>query len=216
MATRKGIWMKNNGFTLIEVLISMSIVAILVLIVAGSLRIGISSVEKGERKFDELERIRASAGVIDSQIQSWLPLTYEEDEKKRFFFTGERESIVFPANHSIWDGRQGYVMVRYQAVISDSGMVDLVASENLVGKSSTSRVTLLSGLDEIYFAYLYEDEETGAEEWLESWTDYEVMPQMVRIVIKGGTRVNVFTIPVRTARSLKMKTRSPRRKKRLR
>ncbi|MGD9579336.1 MAG: type II secretion system protein J, partial [Syntrophorhabdus sp.] len=69
---------KNNvGFTLLELIISITLVAIIVLIVAGAANLGYRSFNSGERKLNAVERLRASLIIIDAQIQSGVPLTLE-------------------------------------------------------------------------------------------------------------------------------------------
>ncbi len=190
---------RPRGFTLIELLISLSIVGILVLIITGTLRAGLSSVEKGEEKFDELERLRASISIIDSQIQSWLPVTREDEGgEKKFSFTGEREALAFHSNFSIMDGRQGYLSVAYRAVRDDSGKVSLVASEQLIGKMGGMEFVLLKGFDDIYFTYLFRDREMDIVEWVEEWNNYEYMPEAVLLIAMDGGRVLPLLVPVRT------------------
>jgi general secretion pathway protein J len=198
----------KGGFTLIELLISFSIIGILILIISGSLRIGLTSVQKGEEKFDQLERLRSFATIVDSQIQSWLPTIYEDEREKQFAFTGERESLTFQTNYSIMDGRQGYISVTYRVEKSDDGKSALLASENLIGKEGGRKYVLLHGFDEIYFVYLFRDRDEGVSEWLETWTDY---PEAVLTIAREGGRVLPLLVPVRTVKTLKQPTRVKRR-----
>lgn len=202
---------KSGGFTLIELIISLSIIGILVLIISGSLRIGLASIEKGEEKFDQLERLRSSASIMDSQIQSWLPTTTITEEKEEMFsFTAERESLTFQTNYSIADGRQGYLTVTYTVEERAPGDTTLVASENLIGKEGGRRFLLLHGFDEIYFTYLFRDREAGTTEWVEHWSDYGHMPEAVLIIARVGVRVHALLSPVKTVVALAKKTRKRR------
>jgi general secretion pathway protein J len=202
---------KPGGFTLIELLISFSIIGILILIISGSLRIGLASVQKGEEKFDQLERLRSFASIVDSQIQSWLPTIYEDERETQFAFTAERESLTFQTNYSIMDGRQGYISVTYRVEKSDDGKAALMASENLIGKEGGRKYVLLHGFDEIYFVYLFRDRDEDVSEWLENWTDYGHMPEAVLLIVREGGRVHPLLVPVRTVKTLKQPARPKRR-----
>ena len=63
----------SRGFTLLELLISLVMIGVIALIIAGAIRLGVRSVSKAEEKIDFLERTRASFHIIDSQIQSQVP-----------------------------------------------------------------------------------------------------------------------------------------------
>ena len=101
---------KDAGFTLLELTISIMLIGIIVLIIVGAMRLGMRSVEAGERRIDTFERSQSSLNIIDSQIQSFVPLTYvSEDGTNKYYFSGERESMQFSTNYSIWGGERGYV-----------------------------------------------------------------------------------------------------------
>jgi len=60
---------RNAGFTLLELIISITLLAIIVLIVAGAASLGYRSFSTGEKKLNAIERLRASLIIIDAQIQ---------------------------------------------------------------------------------------------------------------------------------------------------
>jgi general secretion pathway protein J len=121
----------EKGFTLLELLISMVMLGIIVVILVSALRLAFRSVDSGERKADYLERMRVSLSVIDSQIQSQTALTYQEEEATNYYFTGERDSLEFSTNYSIWGGQKGYVVVSY-SVLEEKEKAVLYASEHIV------------------------------------------------------------------------------------
>src|SRR3989337_1653647 len=60
---------RSAGFTLLDLIISITIIGIMVLIIAGATRLGFRSVDAGEKKIESLERMRSSLSLISSQIQ---------------------------------------------------------------------------------------------------------------------------------------------------
>jgi general secretion pathway protein J len=72
--TPPGDTMKDEGLTLLELIISITIIGIIILIITGAMQLSFRSVESGEKKIEALERMRSSLAVIDSQIQSEIPL----------------------------------------------------------------------------------------------------------------------------------------------
>lgn len=64
----------ENGFTLLELLISMAIIAVIVGIALGGMRFGISAREIGEQKTDSYQRLRFIAEQISSKLKSFHPL----------------------------------------------------------------------------------------------------------------------------------------------
>ncbi len=84
----------NRGFTLLELLISLSLLALIVVIMMGAMRISSRSVTVAERKMDAQERFRTVLAVMDAQIQSHVPLTYEEDGNKKYYLTKQTKGSI--------------------------------------------------------------------------------------------------------------------------
>jgi general secretion pathway protein J len=191
----------EKGFTLLELLISMVMLGIIVVILVGALRLGFRSVDSGERKADSLERMRVSLSVIDSQIQSQTALTYKEEEAENYYFTGEKDSLEFSTNYSIWGGQKGYVVVSY-SVSEEQGKAVLYAAEHIVGIEETRGTKLLDAFDNIYFEYFYKGPTDEVGNWVEEWTDSSQIPTKIKIhLVKGGKDIPLI-VPVRIGRSM--------------
>jgi len=193
---------RDYGFTLLELLISIVMLGIIILIIVGAMRLGFRSVDAGEKKMESLERIRASFNIMDSQIQSLVPLTYEEEGETKFYFAGEKESLQFSTNYSIWGGQKGYVVVTYKVLAESNGKPALYASENIVGIESSKETKLLDAFDALYFEYFYKDPTGEVGNWVEQWTDSLNMPEKIKVHLVKGERDLSIIIPVRTRKSM--------------
>jgi len=193
---------KSYGFTLLELLISIVMLGIIILIVTGAMRLGLRSVDAGEKKAESLERFRSSLNIIDSQIQSLFPITYNEEGTVNSNFTGSRESLQFSTNYSIWGVQKGYVTVSYNVSSEDTGKPVLYASENIMGMEDSRETKLLDSFDEIYFEYFYKDPTEEEGKWVEEWTDTANIPEKIRLHLVTGQRDLSFIIPVRVRVSI--------------
>ena len=187
----------NVGFTLLELIISITLVAIIVLIVAGAANLGYRSFNSGEKKLNAVERLRASLIIIDAQIQSGVPLTLEDGGVKQYYFVGEQDSLKFSTNHSIWGGQRGYVIVNYRVETDEKGKRTLFASENKVGMEIQKETKLLEGFNEITFDYFRHDVTEEEGEWITQWVDEEMMPTKIRLNLVQGSNSIAYIIPVR-------------------
>ncbi len=194
--------MKNKGFTLLELLISIVMLGIIMVILVGALRLGFRSVESGEKKIESLERMRVSLSMIDSQIQSQIPLTYQEEEATKYYFTGERDSLQLSTNYSIWGGQKGYVIVTYSVSPEEEGKSVLYASEHIVGVEETKETKLLDAFDDIYFEYFYKGPTDEVGNWVEQWTDTSKIPEKIKVHLMSGEKDLSLVIPVRIGRSM--------------
>jgi len=192
----------QKGFTLLELLISIVMLVVIVVILAGALRLGFRSVDSGERKIESLERTRVSLSIMDSQIESQIPLTYQEEEATNYYFTGDRSSLQFSTNYSIWGGQKGYVVVTYTVSPEENGKAILYAFENIVGTEEKKETKLLDSFDDIYFEYFYKGPTDEVGKWVEEWTDTSTIPEKIRLHLVNGKKDLPMVIPLRAGRSM--------------
>jgi general secretion pathway protein J len=185
------------GFTLLELIISITLVAIIMLIISVAANLGYRSFNSGEKKMNAVERLRSSLTIIDAQIQSGVPLTLEEGGVKQYYFAGEQDSLKFSTNYSIWGGQRGYVIVNYRVDTDDRGKRTLFASEYKVGMENQKETKLLEGFDEITFDYYKQDETEEEGEWITQWVDEEMMPIRIKINLVRGSNSLSYIMPVR-------------------
>jgi prepilin-type N-terminal cleavage/methylation domain-containing protein len=202
------VFFKNTpGFTLLELLISIAIVGIMVFILMAVLRLGFRSVEAGEKKIESLGRVKASLNLIDAQIQSEIPLTFDESGERKYFFKGQSDSLEFSSNYSIWGGEKGYVIVTYQVIEGEQGKRTLQASENTVGRENRKAIKLLEFFNEMSFEYYYQDPTEEEGKWIKEWTETAFLPQKIRLhLVKDGKDLSLMlpmkTLPMQTGGAL--------------
>jgi len=199
----------RRGFTLLELMISITLIGIIALVVAGAMRLGYRSVDAGERKVESLERLRSSLTLIDSQIQSEIPLTIDEDNSRKYYFKGEKGTLQFPSNCSLWSGQAGYVVVTYSVVPDERGKQALWISESIIGAENAENkvaAKLFESLDQISFQYFYKGPTDQEGKWVEQWTEDTDIPEKVNVRLVQGTWELSLVIPMRTRGSL---TRQP-------
>lgn len=192
----------ERGFTLLELVVSLILLSIIVLIISGAMRLGLHSMDAGERKIDTLERLRASANIINSQVQSEVPLTWDDNGEKKFYFEGDSESMRFATNYSIWGGENGYAVVKYTVAHDPGGKYSLSASESPVGVEGSRATTLFNSLDAISFEYFYKDPTEEKGDWVDTWTDTATVPSKVKVHIVYHSKDFSLILPMRTPGTL--------------
>lgn len=192
------------GFTLIELTIAITLLALIVIIILGAMRIGIRSVESGEKKIESFERTRASMNILDSQIQSQIPLSYvqEGEAEVQFYFRGERQFIQFTTNYSIWSGEKGFVLATYSVRSAENGRQILTVSENVVNMEAKREAALFDTFERIYFEYFYKAPFEEAGRWVDQWTEKNQIPEKIRMHFIDGPRALSLVIPVRVRGTL--------------
>ncbi|MBS1233226.1 MAG: gspJ1, partial [Nitrospirae bacterium] len=194
----------QSGFTLLELLVSIVLIGLIVAIVGTAMRLGYRSLDKGEKKAEMLERFRVSLNLMDSQMQSGIPLrTTGEGEEgavesiNQYLFEGKKDSIRFASNYSLTGGQKGYVIVAYRVETGTNEKRTLFAQENTIGMENQKEVKLLEGFDDIHFEYFFKEATEEQGQWIEEWTDTATIPGKIRIHLAWGNQQISLVVPMR-------------------
>jgi len=195
----------REGFTLLELMISIFLVLLVTLIALGAMRISFRSVTWGDRNIDFQERFRAALPIMETQILSGLPVgpisTGPGNEPEKFYFSGGPNEMQFSTNYSIWDGRQGYLLVSYKVVQGPGGKKALHVSEKTIGMQARREAVLLESMDEIYFNYFSANAlESGV--WVSQWKEEGDVPEKIGIHIFSRNRDFSLVVPMRVKHNL--------------
>lgn len=188
---------REQGFTLLELMISITLIVFILLIAGTAIRLGLRSVDSGEKRIDSLERFRASLNIIDAQVQSELTVPMQENAGKPIVFLGDSGSMQFPSNFSLWGNQPGYVTVSYKVMQDKWGKQDLYVEESGIGVTGKGEVKLFEFFDRIYFDYFYKDPAEEKGSWTEEWTATDAVPEKVRLHLVNGDREMSFIIPMK-------------------
>ena len=89
----------QRGFTLVEVLLAMTLMSMLLALAYGGLRASTRATEKGQQILDDSNRIRMAHQFVRKQLTQLLPLAFKEDEaqQQRTVFEGSSQRIRYVA-----------------------------------------------------------------------------------------------------------------------
>src|SRR5215467_14712767 len=99
---------RNRGFTLLEVLVSLTIMALITSVAFAGFSIGIDSWHRGSRKIDDLDRRFAIERVLQRQIAL-----------ADHVFRGDRDRLEISTTYSLGNGPGDPVWVRYVLEAND-------------------------------------------------------------------------------------------------
>ncbi len=188
----------QSGFTLIEVLIAISLTALIAGVMGSAIRLGIRSLTVADKRTELFERFKNSLNMIDAQVEAEIPMLYLGDvNAKRFSFSGDRSQTSFASNYSIWRGAKGYVIVEYRIEGDSKGKQVLHALERVPGITPAREVKLLDGLDEAYFEYFWRDNRNPGGTWVDQWTDPSSIPEKMRLHLAQGKKRLSMVMPLR-------------------
>jgi general secretion pathway protein J len=207
------VWV-SSGFTLIEVIVTLTILGFIVLMVSGTFRLGLSSWEKGDAIKEDYQKIRMTSQLVSRQLKSLVPykIKTEKGEGNYLAFDGKAHSLRFVSALPIKAKRpEGFVYVVYQ--FKDDGEKKghlLLYEQRALNKDffedelkEDSAVTLFGGISQVRFEYFREadGEKSRIEEWVEEWNAKEEkeLPRAVRMTVtywneRGKEEVSPMTV----------------------
>jgi len=183
----------QRGFTLIEVVLAMTAVAMITAICYGAFHLAIRAVERGEVAVVASQRLRVAGDVVDHQIKSIVPYFARNQDGDTYpYFQGTATSVAF-VTASALAGGGGLLRVIYR-VLDDPPRLVLtetpVFSADTLGRDQAdlpgeASAVVLDGFRTLRFEYLMND---GVDtEWVARWDGYEeeTLPSAVRMVVEG-------------------------------
>ncbi|MDF9392817.1 MULTISPECIES: prepilin-type N-terminal cleavage/methylation domain-containing protein [Methylococcus] len=180
--------MDSRGFTLIEVLIATSLLAVMSLILTASLRLAAASWEKGEVSVERASRALVVQEFLRARLAMALPIR-EPGEANRMVlaFRGGPQTLSFVSTLPAYV-RGGLHRFRLYLAQSEEGTDLRVSVMPLTNNpqdpvAPIDDVLVLEGVAQFRLSYLRQNELNGELVWVEEWQEL-VMPRMVRLVIQ--------------------------------
>jgi general secretion pathway protein J len=186
------------GFTLIEVMVTLTILGLILLIIFGVFRLGLSAWEKGESIQEEYQQVRIISQLISRQIKSIVPYKIKTTKAEGDYlaFEGRADSLKFVSAlplrarqpeglvYAVYEfkmgGEEGGRFVFYEERALTNDFMEENPKEELA-------VTLLEGISEMRFEYYQEeDPDKGqASGWLTEWDAKEKreLPRALRMTL---------------------------------
>jgi len=189
---------KTAGFTLVELLLAITLMSILLALTYTGLRAATRSSERGELMLAAGGEMRASHQFMRRQLNQMLPLPFDVTDsidEVRIVFAGDARSIQFVAPMPGYLGSGG---PQVQLIELTSGTDSVLQfSHALLQGYEEERlfdrdpVILLEGVQSGGFEFLGLDEDGEPAGWTSSWDQPELLPLAVRLNVEfaGDTRL---------------------------
>lgn len=196
-----------GGFTLAELMIAISLTAVILVILLGAIRIGHRSVESGQAREEVSQRMRIISDRLTWLIRGAYPYTVEKDDELRVYFDGDSMSLGFVTTSTdpYSDGLEDSIGFKWIKIFADSDGLKMVEKiyflEDVFDDFGGNEYLFDPTVRTLQFEYLDSDPEEGTEDWVSEWEpdgkDY--IPSAVRMLVTIELDGKVYELPEITA-----------------
>lgn len=188
------------GFTLVELLLAVTLLALLLALAYGGLRAASRASDRGQEVLEEASRLRITHQFVRKQFNLMLPLAFEatdDDPPLRVSFYGDRDRVIFVGPMPGYLARGGPQVQQFELRDGAEGLqlefshapLQEFERERLLDRDP---VVLLTGLQGGGFAFQAPPEEDGAPPaWTDDWEESSLMPEAVRLDVDFGDEAMV-------------------------
>lgn len=178
---------RQRGFTLLEILLVLSLMGVLLTLVGGALLGANRAVLKAQRYTTSLDEMRAAQRFLRSSIGQALPLdSSEDDSESSGFFVGSAQRLQFVATlpgtlgggiqlHTL-ELKGGDLQVAFAQVQS--------SADGTVAKPWGDPQVLVHDVEELQLSYRGMSPKGEATGWISDWPWPTRLPRAVRIDAK--------------------------------
>jgi general secretion pathway protein J len=187
----------SKGFTLIEVLIAMTLLSIMVVLLFTSLKICAQSWEKGENKMSEVNEVAVVYNFFQRHLPSAMPLwnDFSETEEKTFSFQGKKQSMQFVSVFPASAGKTGMQLFSIEPHQQDNELVIKVIITPFFPVAEgeewhKEEAVLLRHVNNFSLSYFGVLEDGSGSSWQDEWLAKTSQPQLIKINI--NTKNSIF------------------------
>lgn len=177
---------RTDGFTLIEVMISLTIMVAITSLAFTGLSTAMESFRRGTKQLEQLDERATVERLLKSQLELAYPTMVRAtiEDKPTILFRGSANRIDFVSNYSLSDGpcdfrKIGYLFDGQSFRYEEKSLFGYVFSqdETIQGRS-------VAAFRSMRFRFLKKHDD-GRNTWQDSWNYGEGLPAAVEVHMEG-------------------------------
>ena len=182
------------GFTLIEILLAISLLSLILLLLFSALFSANRSWAATERRIAQNDELRLVAEFIQRQLAEQSPLFWADQDDTSLLFSGARDELHFTAGLPAHRGGGGAQALTLK-VSRAGGEPQLAlyfqpvsaARRPFAHQHGGERVVLLANTARIELAYYGREEIEGQSTWRAEWRHAELLPELIGLTVYPAT-----------------------------
>lgn len=187
--------LKQTGFTLLELLIAMTLLGMILVLLFGGLRLGVRSWDASQKQIDSLNSIRSLENFLRRELSLAYPYLWKNSQGRRVAFLGERNKLNFVAQLPSRVGGGGLYLIsvelQQRAKVQRIVWKHLPVNAQMQDFSALAEIpemvlaaSELENVEEIWLTYFGQENDSAAPRWLDRWVDGTRLPMLIRVQVK--------------------------------
>jgi general secretion pathway protein J len=172
--------MRQAGFTLLELMVAMALLALLGLVLAGGMRFGLQAWNRLDATLDRGEPIALSQVLLRRTLEQALPLPAAAAPGV-IAFAGGNSGLRFIAPLPERAAGPGLHQVTIGLEPSEAGFALVLSWQPLDGAGAGGRKSLLDGILAGHFRYYGDAADGRPADWQEDWSNARALPRLVAL-----------------------------------
>lgn len=177
---------RSSGFTLIEMLLAVTLMAAILALVYGGMRATTRATLRGEQLIAATQSMRMTHQFISRQIHQMLPLSWDAEAEDAIMFEGDNESMTWIGPMPGYLGFGGPQLQRLEIGRGQTGQElhfrHAIIAEGKGDLDAQDPIVLLEDIDGIEFEFLKAgDKQEQNASWQAGWDEPGQLPTAVRM-----------------------------------
>jgi general secretion pathway protein J len=198
----------QRGFTLIEIVVAMAILAVMMALLYSGLSFAMRSWDVGEATGRRIADRRIGENYLRRELSELFPMRWKDPMTLKFAFDGDRQSLHFVSARPAEVTMGGLSLVglaveqgaspRERNLVMRRAMPD-DAAKDFGPLDAAKPIVLLEDISEVSFAYFGSENDFTNPQWFDTWSFPGRIPEMIRVSMRAGDGTALPDMIVRMA-----------------